>query len=67
MGEFTTVAVDAMGGDDAPGVIIKGAVDAVTEKSQLKLVLVGDRETIEKELSVILMIKIEWISDMQVR
>ena len=51
MGEFTTVAVDAMGGDDAPGVIIKGAVDAVTEKSQLKLELVGDRETIEKELS----------------
>ena len=51
MAEYTTVAVDAMGGDDAPGVVIKGAVEAIAQKDRLKLILVGDKTTIEKELS----------------
>ena len=29
------IAVDAMGGDNAPGEIVKGAVDAVTERNDI--------------------------------
>lgn len=29
------IAVDAMGGDNAPGEIVKGAVDAVTERKDI--------------------------------
>lgn len=44
------VAVDAMGGDNAPAEIVKGAVEAARERSDIQVVLVGVRETIEKEL-----------------
>ena len=44
------VAVDAMGGDNAPGVIVKGVVDALKEKEELSVILVGRREEIEKAL-----------------
>lgn len=43
------VAVDAMGGDHAPGEIVKGAVAAVKELP-VKVLLVGIPEAIEKEL-----------------
>ena len=33
MDEITRVAVDAMGGDNAPEEIVKGAVEAVDRKS----------------------------------
>jgi len=36
------IAVDAMGGDNAPEEIVKGAVLASSELSQLELILVGD-------------------------
>ncbi|HHW44976.1 phosphate acyltransferase PlsX [Desulfofundulus thermobenzoicus] len=39
------IAVDAMGGDHAPGEIVQGAVEAVRECGQ-EIVLVGDREKI---------------------
>jgi glycerol-3-phosphate acyltransferase PlsX len=45
-----TVAVDAMGGDNAPAEIIKGAVLAVQEKKDIKVVLTGDEDVIRKEL-----------------
>ncbi len=45
-----TVAVDAMGGDNAPGEIIKGAVLAVQEKKDIKVVLTGQEDVIGKEL-----------------
>jgi glycerol-3-phosphate acyltransferase PlsX len=45
------VALDAMGGDHAPGPIITGAVDAVRDQADLTVVLVGDRERIEAELA----------------
>lgn len=51
MENLITVVVDAMGGDNAPHEIIKGAVDAVKEKQNLKVLLVGQKEVIEKELS----------------
>ncbi len=51
MQNMITVAVDAMGGDNAPGEIIKGAVLAVKDKSDIKVVLTGDQEVIQKELS----------------
>lgn len=51
MDEMTRVAVDAMGGDNAPAEIVKGAVDAVNENSKIKVYLVGVQERVETELS----------------
>ena len=48
--EYTKVAVDAMGGDNAPKEIIKGAVDALNRNQQIFVLLVGDEETISNEL-----------------
>lgn len=42
------VAVDAMGGDNAPSEIIKGAVAAVKEKVNLKVLLVGQEDAVKK-------------------
>ncbi len=44
------IAVDAMGGDNAPFEIVKGAVDAVNEFGS-NIILVGPQETVEKELA----------------
>lgn len=46
-----TIAVDAMGGDYAPSEIIKGALLAVQEKNDIKVVLTGDENVIAKALS----------------
>ncbi len=51
MAEFINVAVDAMGGDNAPVEIIKGAIEAVNESSQVKVFLTGQEEIIKKELA----------------
>lgn len=51
MSEYVKVAVDAMGGDNAPVEIVKGAVEAVNESSKVKVYLVGLPETLEKELA----------------
>ena len=40
-----------MGGDNAPGEIVKGAVDAVTERNDITVCLTGQKDAIEKELS----------------
>ncbi|MBB2183027.1 phosphate acyltransferase PlsX [Lachnospiraceae bacterium MD1] len=45
-----TVAVDAMGGDNAPEEIIKGAVLAVQDEKDIKVILTGDQDIIQKEL-----------------
>ncbi len=37
------IAIDAMGGDNAPEEIVKGAVLAATEDASLELTLVGDQ------------------------
>lgn len=51
MSEYIKVAVDAMGGDNAPQEIVKGAVEAVNESSKVKVYLVGMKEAVERELS----------------
>ena len=48
--EITRVALDAMGGDNAPGELVKGAVDAVNGRSDIKVLLVGQQDVVEKEL-----------------
>ncbi|RGU94965.1 phosphate acyltransferase PlsX [Clostridium sp. AF15-17LB] len=50
MTEITRVALDAMGGDNAPGEMVKGAVDAVAREKSIKVYLVGREEAIQKEL-----------------
>lgn len=51
MKEKTIVVVDAMGGDNAPVEIIKGAVEAVNTNSDVIIKLVGIEEKINEELS----------------
>ena len=41
------IALDAMGGDHAPGPIVAGAVQAVAADPELHVVLVGDRAQVE--------------------
>lgn len=51
MQEYVKVAVDAMGGDNSPGEIVKGAVDALNERSEVEVYLTGPQDVLEKELS----------------
>lgn len=44
------VAVDAMGGDNAPGEIVAGAVMAANQKKEIKVLLVGRKEAVSNEL-----------------
>ena len=50
MSEITRVAVDAMGGDNAPFEIVKGAVEAVNENKNVKVYLVGKEDLVKEEL-----------------
>ena len=45
------IAVDAMGGDNAPAELVAGAVEAVREKSEIKVLLIGQEEAVNRELS----------------
>lgn len=45
------IVLDAMGGDNAPQEIVKGAINSLPEKNDLEIVLVGKEELINKELS----------------
>lgn len=51
MSEITKVALDAMGGDNAPTEIVKGAIDAVNKRTDIKVLLVGQEEVVKKELA----------------
>ena len=51
MAEFVKVAVDAMGGDNAPVEIVKGAIEAVNEDHRVKVFLVGQEEVVKAELT----------------
>ena len=44
------IAIDAMGGDHAPSLIVKGALEAAAEWPELQLLLVGDTAQIEAHL-----------------
>ena len=39
-----TIALDAMGGDHGPSVVVPAALNVLEEKADLKLILVGDRD-----------------------
>ena len=45
------IALDAMGGDRAPGVIVEGAIQALKEYRDLEVTLVGNEERVKKELT----------------
>ena len=50
MQEITTVVLDAMGGDHAPGDMVKGAIDAVNMRDDIKVILVGQEDVIKEEI-----------------
>lgn len=50
MAEMVNVALDAMGGDNAPGEIVKGAVEAISEDKRIKVFFVGREPAIAEEL-----------------
>ena len=47
------IVVDAMGGDYAPSVPVRAAVNAVRENADIKIFLAGKQDLIEKELVVL--------------
>lgn len=51
MAEMVNVAVDAMGGDNAPEEIVKGAIEAANENKRIKVWLVGKQDAVNAELS----------------
>lgn len=50
MQDLVKVVVDAMGGDNAPEEIVKGAVEAVRQRDDIYIYLTGRKTEIEKEL-----------------
>ena len=50
MAEMVNVAVDAMGGDNAPLEIVKGAIEAINGDKRVKVFLVGRETAIRDEL-----------------
>ena len=50
MADFVNVAVDAMGGDNAPVETVKGAIEAVNADKRVKVYLVGREPDITAEL-----------------
>lgn len=51
MSDITKVALDAMGGDNSPGEMVLGAVNAVKEKKELFVYIVGPEDRIKEELA----------------
>ena len=51
MSETVRVVVDAMGGDNAPGESVKGAVEAVQAEKDIKVFLVGRQDAVNAELA----------------
>jgi glycerol-3-phosphate acyltransferase PlsX len=53
MAQKITIALDAMGGDYGPSVVVPSAVHVLKEKSELSVILVGDTDRIQDELASI--------------
>lgn len=49
--ELVKVALDAMGGDNAPRAIVQGAIEAVKAREELFVYLVGQTELVKAELN----------------
>ena len=53
MSDMTRVALDAMGGDNAPVEMVKGAVEAVQKRNDIQVLLTGKEEILKEELASI--------------
>lgn len=51
MADMIRVVVDAMGGDNAPVEPVKGAVEAVQARSDIKVILTGNEDAVRAELA----------------
>lgn len=51
MPEITKIALDAMGGDHSPGEMVLGAVNAVKERENLYIYIVGPADAVSRELA----------------
>ena len=51
MKEMTKVVLDAMGGDNAPHEIVKGAIEAIQKRDDIHVILTGKEDVINKELA----------------
>lgn len=51
MKETTKVVLDAMGGDNAPTEIIKGAIEAIDKRKDIEVILTGKEDIINQELA----------------
>lgn len=67
MQEEVRVVLDAMGGDHAPEEMIKGAVEAVNEKNNIHVLLVGQEDVISEELENIPILRKEWRLSMHLK
>jgi len=47
MGKAITIAVDAMGGDDAPKVVLEGVAQALAQDADLRIILTGSAASVE--------------------
>lgn len=50
MADMIKIVVDAMGGDNAPDEIIKGVIEAIQQRSDIKVILVGQEDVIQAKL-----------------
>ncbi|HET7923233.1 MAG TPA: phosphate acyltransferase PlsX [Gammaproteobacteria bacterium] len=46
-----TIALDAMGGDHGPGVVVPAALSMLSKHAQLRVILVGDAQTLEARIA----------------
>ena len=46
-GNMLKIVVDAMGGDNAPSEIVKGALDALADRGDFKIILTGDEALVK--------------------
>ncbi|NSI66453.1 phosphate acyltransferase PlsX [[Ruminococcus] gnavus] len=51
MSDITRVALDVMGGDHAPAEMVKGAIEAVNKRDDIKILLTGQEALLKKALS----------------
>jgi glycerol-3-phosphate acyltransferase PlsX len=51
MSDNPTIALDAMGGDHGPEVVVPAALDCLARNPELRLILVGDQEVLKAHLS----------------
>jgi phosphate acyltransferase len=53
MSEEVIIALDAMGGDFGPGVVVPAALQVLKEDPRIKLILVGDESILQQELKAL--------------